>query len=102
MKRALTVPSLLITDRKLDFSGGRGRFSDINATGKIGFFVEQANDLELHHVRVTASKGSAFEFDSVSRLVLDDIATDGDAAKLFRLTNTSGVRQGAPFVPVQP
>ncbi len=86
------MPSLLITDRKLDFSGG-DRFSDINATGKIGFFVEQANDLELHHVRVTASKGSAFEFDSVSRLVLDDIATDGAAAKLFRLTNTSGVRQ---------
>ena len=80
------------------------RFTDITATGKIGFLVEQASDLELHHIRVTAAKGAAFEFDSSSRLVLDDIATDGgaDAAKLLKLTNTTAVRQSVPFAPVQP
>jgi len=78
------------------------RFTDITATGKVGFLVEQASDLELHHVRVTASKGLAFEIDSSSRVVLDDVATDADAAKLLRLTKSTGVRQSAPFVPLQP
>jgi polygalacturonase len=50
------------------------RFSDINATGKIGFLAELASDIELHNVRVTASGGSALSFDTSSKVVLNDVA----------------------------
>lgn len=50
------------------------RFTDINATGKVGFIAELASDMELHHVRVTASGGSAISIDASNRVVLDDVA----------------------------
>lgn len=64
--------------------------------------MSHAHDLELQPVRVTAPKGLAFEIDSSSRVVLDDVATDADAAKLLNLTKSTRVRQSDPFVPLQP
>ena len=73
------------------------RFTDINATGKTGFNVEQASDVELHHVRMTANGGSAFTFDKSSNVVLDDVVGNGssDPAKLGKFTETTGVRHNA-------
>jgi polygalacturonase len=51
------------------------RFSDITATGRIGFVCELASDVELHHVRVAASSGSAFAFEHVHDLQLDDVTS---------------------------
>ena len=58
------------------------RFTAINATGKIGFIIDQATDVELHHVRSTATSGSPISveysshlgLDDVSHLVLDDVS----------------------------
>ena len=50
------------------------RFTDINATGKIGFIVDQATDVELHHVRIAATSGSPISIENSSNLVLDDVS----------------------------
>ncbi len=50
------------------------RFTDINATGKIGFIVDQATDVELHHVRIAATSGSPIFVENSSNLVLDDVS----------------------------
>ena len=50
------------------------RFSDINATGKVGFIVGQATDVELHHVRLAATSGSPISIENSSNLVLDDVS----------------------------
>jgi hypothetical protein len=50
------------------------RFSAIKATGRIGFIIDQATDVELHHVRLAASFGSALSIDNSTALVLDDVA----------------------------
>jgi polygalacturonase len=49
------------------------RFTDINATGEIGFIGDHVNDLELHHVRLAASSGNAVDFTASSNLILDDV-----------------------------
>ncbi len=51
------------------------RFSDINATGLTGFMADHVVDLELHNIRVDATDRSAFVFDQVQDLVLDDATT---------------------------
>ena len=51
------------------------RFSDINATGQTGFLADHVADIELHNVRVDAKDRSAFVFDQVQGLVLDDATT---------------------------
>ena len=56
------------------------RFTDINTTGKIGFIVDQATDVELHHVRLAATSGSPISIENSSNLVLDDVSPR--AAKL--------------------
>ncbi|MBI5769912.1 MAG: glycoside hydrolase family 28 protein [Verrucomicrobia bacterium] len=73
------------------------RFTDINATGKTGFLVECAADLELHSVRMAATNGPAFKFDASRDLVLDDVTGNGsaDLAKLGTFKATSGVRHRA-------
>lgn len=50
------------------------RFTAINATGKIGFIIDQATDVELHHVRSAATSGSPISVDNSSHLGLDDVA----------------------------
>lgn len=50
------------------------RFTDINATGKIGFIVDQATDVELHHVRVAATSGSPISVENSSNFVVDDVS----------------------------
>lgn len=50
------------------------RFTDINATGESGFIVDNVSDVELHHVRVTATKGSAFQVTAGNSLVFDDVS----------------------------
>lgn len=50
------------------------RFTDINATGETGFIVDNVADVELHHVRVTATKGNAFQVTAGSTLVFDDVS----------------------------
>jgi hypothetical protein len=50
------------------------RFTAINATGKIGFIIDQATDVELHHVRSTATSGSPISVEYSSHLGLDDVA----------------------------
>jgi len=69
---------------------------------KIQSPISHAHDLELQPVRVTASKGLAFEIDSPSRVVLDDVATDTDVAERLNLTKSTRVRRSALFVPLQP
>ncbi|HVW21047.1 MAG TPA: glycoside hydrolase family 28 protein [Opitutaceae bacterium] len=56
------------------------RFTDISATGKVGFLCDHADGIELHHVRVSATSGSAFAFDQVHNLVLDDVGSDTPVA----------------------
>lgn len=61
------------------------RFTDINATGETGFVVDHATDIELHHLRVTAQKGSAFDVTESSHLVFDDVSprtASGDTSSL--------------------
>ncbi len=62
------------------------RFSDINATGKIGFLAELATDMELHNVRVTATGGPAVSIDSSSRVVLNDVTPRTTKAGTAALT----------------
>lgn len=54
---------------------GELRFTDINATGKIGFSVDLASDLELHHVRLAATSGSPLSIENSTNVVLDDVAS---------------------------
>jgi polygalacturonase len=51
------------------------RFTDITATGQLGFLCDHAADVELHHVRVNATTGGAFVFDRLHHLVLDDVTS---------------------------
>jgi polygalacturonase len=69
------------------------RFSDITATGQLGFLCDHANDIELHDVRVSNTSGSAFVFDTVRRLVLDDVtsATPLATAPVIRLANADAI-----------
>ena len=72
------------------------RFNDLNATGKTGFNVDLASDLELHHVRVnTPENVSPFTFDHSSNVVLDDVVGNGsaDSAKFAIISNTTALRQ---------
>jgi polygalacturonase len=50
------------------------RFTDITATGKTGFIVDNVADVELHSVRVTATTGSAFDFKAAAGIVFDDVS----------------------------
>jgi hypothetical protein len=51
------------------------RFSDITATGRVGFVCDHASDVELRDVDVSAASGADFAFDSVGDLVLDDVTS---------------------------
>jgi hypothetical protein len=57
------------------------RFTDINATGETGFIVDNVADLELHHMRVTATRGSAFEVIAGTALVFDDVSPRTESGK---------------------
>lgn len=69
------------------------RFTDISATGKVGFLCDHVDGIELHDVRVSASSGSAFVFDRVRHLVLDDVTsgTPVAGAPVIRLSNSDSV-----------
>ncbi|HEX2855587.1 MAG TPA: glycoside hydrolase family 28 protein [Opitutaceae bacterium] len=69
------------------------RFTDINATGETGFIVDNVSDVELHHVRVTATKGSAFQVVTGNSLVFDDVSprTEEKGAPGIALTDCSDV-----------
>ncbi len=69
------------------------RFVDITATGDAGFVCDQANDVELHDVRVGAGSGSAFVFASVRGLELDGVTSMAPlaAAPVLDLKECSGV-----------
>ena len=73
-------------------------FTDVNATGKTGFIVDQATDLELHHVRVNTLAGTPFVFDNSSNLVLDDVVGNGSAepATFAKFTGTTDIRRRTP------
>ena len=69
------------------------RFTDISATGKVGFLCDHVDGIELHDVRVSATSGSAFVFDKVQHLILDDV-TSGSPVKgapVLRLSNSDSV-----------
>ncbi len=51
------------------------RFTDVTATGKTGFIVEQASDVEFHNVRVDVTSKSAFSFAEARGLVLADVTS---------------------------
>jgi polygalacturonase len=51
------------------------RFTDITATGQVGFICDHSSDVELHDVRVGADMGSAFVFDRVQGLELDAVTS---------------------------
>jgi Glycosyl hydrolases family 28 len=51
------------------------RFVDITATGDAGFVCDQASDVELHEVRVSAATGSAFVFSNIKGLELDRVTS---------------------------
>ncbi len=69
------------------------RFTDISATGKVGFLCDRTDGIELHDVRVSASSGSAFVFDQVHHLVLDDVssATPVQGVPVIRLADSDSV-----------
>jgi hypothetical protein len=50
------------------------RFTDINATGKIGFIVDLADDLELHNVRHAATSGHPLSNENNTNVILDDVS----------------------------
>jgi polygalacturonase len=51
------------------------RFTDITATGAGGFLCADANDVELHQLRVNAAPKSAYVFERVHDLTVDDATT---------------------------
>jgi polygalacturonase len=69
------------------------RFTDITASGKVGFLCDHAMGVELHHVRVNASSGSAFVFDTVRDGVLDDVTsgTPQAGAPVVRLAQADAI-----------
>ncbi len=69
------------------------RFTDISATGKVGFLCDHAADVELHQVKVNASTGEAFVFDTVHHLVLDDVTSSEIHPNIpvIRLAHSDGV-----------
>lgn len=72
---------------------GELRFTDINATGKNGFLVELADDLELHHVRIASTNGSPLVLTSSANVVLDDVALRSPKATVpaIALTDSTDV-----------
>lgn len=64
------------------------RFSDITATGESGFIVDNATDVELHNVRLTATKGSALTVLAGRNLVLNDVSPRTAAANVPGITLT--------------
>jgi polygalacturonase len=69
------------------------RFTDISATGKIGFLCDHADGVELHDVKVNATSGSAFAFDQVRDLTLDDVTSGAPVAgaPVIRLSRSDSV-----------
>jgi polygalacturonase len=69
------------------------RFSDISASGKIGFVCDYANGVALRSVHVDAASGSAFDFSHIKGLVLADVTTrtPGKAAPVIRLLESDRV-----------
>lgn len=51
------------------------RITDLKASGKLGFTVDAADDLEIHDARVDVKEGPAFTFTNSRRLLLDNLAT---------------------------
>jgi polygalacturonase len=76
------------------------RFTDITATGQVGFIADHINDLELHHVRITATSGNALDFTASSNLILDDVnprsTKDKAGIALADSTNVSVRNSRAP------
>ena len=66
------------------------RFTDINATGRIGFVCSDATDVELHDVRVDGAAQEAFAFERTRDLVLDAVATRSPraSAPVIRLADS--------------
>jgi polygalacturonase len=69
------------------------RFTDISATGKVGFLCDHADGVELHNVHVSVTSGSAFVFDKVHHLVLDDVTSGSPVmdAPVIRLANSDSI-----------
>lgn len=53
------------------------RFTDVTATGNTGLVCEQADDVELHQVRIQVGRGSSFSFSHVTGLELDGVTAPG-------------------------
>jgi hypothetical protein len=69
------------------------RFTDITATGEAGFIVDNATDVEMHNVRLTATKGPALSVVAGNNLVLDDVSprAAGGKAPGIALTDCADV-----------
>jgi len=69
------------------------RFTDICATGKVGFICSGADDVELHGVRVDGAAREAFSFERVRNLVLDGVGsvTPRRGLPVVRLADSDGV-----------
>jgi len=69
------------------------RFSDITASGKVGFLCDHAAGIELHDVSVDASSKSAFVFDTVRGVVLDNVTTKAPRKEdpVIRLANADSI-----------
>jgi polygalacturonase len=69
------------------------RFTDIVASGRVGFLCDHATGVELRGVRVNASSGSAFVFETVQNLTLDDVTsgTPQKSSPVIRLAGADSV-----------
>lgn len=50
------------------------RFTDVTAAGHAGLVCDNADDVELHQVKIAAATGSAFAFERVRNLQLDGVS----------------------------
>jgi len=69
------------------------RFSDITASGSIGFVCDYTTQIELHNVRVDTPSGNAFKFTATRSVVLDDVTTFAPqkSAPVISLTKSDSV-----------
>jgi polygalacturonase len=69
------------------------RFSDITASGLIGFVCDNTNQIELHNVRVDTPSGQAFDFRAMQEVDLDNVTSFSvqKGTPVIRLKNSEGI-----------
>lgn len=79
------------------------RLADVKASGKAGFRIDAADDVELHDVRIDAQQGPALAVSNSRRLLVDNLATTGapvgDEPVMSVVDSTDVTVQGGRMVP---